>query len=463
MGQRLGHEAQLRTDASPSSPPSQPPSLSPPPPPRSPHTSHAAFDIDRWYPLLSPLTFPTHFLPLPPPTAIALTRYYRTAFLSRPSLTPSDPPHLRALRLALHSLYTAHPSLTRCGAFVRCSRRSPKDGDPLHPSTLQHHFNLQCARLIPRTPALLPPQLANQQLIAYTTASLHSLCSYDAGHALHLLMTSERIFVDLTTALNDAHKQGEGEGGEEGKGREGEGWQTTVSVREWDSRVDPALEFRCFVHHQRLTAISQYHYHCLFPLLQDPTLLRPLQLCIARYWARSVRPLLPPHSLYTSYVLDVVLQQVQGEGGVGMSSGAPQWGCRVVELNPFDVATSACLFQWGVDGGVLRGVDGEGEGGAWEGGFGEGAVGEWVKGVKMRVRTELPRGIEDYVEAVLQQAGLVVDGGGGEVELDRLGGVVASQARGSEEEGGDRWEEVLREVERKAGLSVGVGVTLPET
>ena len=409
------------------------------------HASHSAFDIDRWYPLLSSLTFPTHFLPLPLPTAHALIRFYQTAHLSRPTLTPSDPPLLRSLHRSLASLFASHLSLSRHGAFVRCSARSPKDGTPLTPSTLLHLYSLHLSRLSPSLSTPSPPSspdLSNLRLIAYTNAQLLSLRCPTPSHALHLLTTSERVFSDLLTAVRAAADADAGsDAGKEG----GEGWRTTVSVREWDPHVDPALEFRCFVHRQQLTAISQYDYHCQFPVLQDAAVVTALKLTIARYWADRVRPLL--QASYSSYVLDVIVQRGRGgrEGGEG-EEGQGGWGVRVVELNPFDAATGASLFQWGVDDGVLRGE-------GWGGGEGEGDVGV----VEMRVKTELSRGLEEYVEAVLQEAGLggveSMGGEGGRVGggVEGAGGVLGWEEGGP---GGDRWEEWLRDVERQAGLTV---------
>ena len=68
----------------------------------------------------------------------------------------------------------------------------------------------------------------------------------------------------------------------------------------------------------------------------------------------------------------VDLANIKDTGGLQ----TPGWHVSVLELNPFESATSACLFDWSVDGAVLRG---------------EGPAGS--NGFEMRVRRQPMPGI----------------------------------------------------------------------
>ena len=349
------------------------------PPPSTPSLSahqiasraaHAAYDIDQWYPLLSSLTFPTFFLPLSPPTALALIHSYQTHCLSRPSLTSADNPLLSDLQSALHSLIASQ--YFSSGAFVRLSSRSPKDADipPAYLHFLYLH-ELLCLGSEGTMSELTAEAAANRRFIAYTRARLYSLRVQTGEQAMRLLLSSERVYTDLL----------------ETQGSDG----VQVVVRGWEPQLDPALEFRCFVHRRRLTCISQYAYHCTFAQLQAVREVEAVKAAIVDYWRQAVHPLLQHAAAYESYVVDMAL--MREDNASASQASALAYTCTLIELNPFTTATSACLFHWTADGPALRG---------------EGKEGEDVDGgsVEVRVRTAIPHGMVDFVDAVLEEAGL---------------------------------------------------------
>lgn len=112
-----------------------------------------------------------------------------------------------------------------------------------------------------------------------------------------------------------------------------------MSVRRWELELDDELEFRCFVFHGQLTAISQYNHYCVLPPVV--TRAEELQTIIAAFCAAEVSPRVVGPEYGTGYVVDV---------GV-----LPNGRCVVVELNPWKPTTGAALFDWRGDADLLHG------------------------------------------------------------------------------------------------------------
>eukprot|EP01052_Picozoa_sp_SAG31_P037257 SAG31_NODE_4785_length_2956_cov_23.715086_2_plen_494_part_00 len=319
--------------------------------------AHLPFDFDEWYPQLSPYTWPSTILPFPPQLAQAFVHYYQARFNSRAGLfTRSDAVALRTLERNLDEWMAAQSSgnspAHRRGWFIRMSSRSPKDGTPLHADALrkelQHELD-EVARLrrAEAPPIDLPPSkavaverlmleqaygplrgaTANDAMVAYSGAQIRHLRVRSGREAMCLLLSSERVFIDLVQALSSNTAD------------VGDRWQTSLILRDWDEGLRHDWEFRCFVCERRLTAISQYNHYCVFEDVQQAAEVgsgQSLRKEICAFWRRVQTDVVP-----RSYVMDICK----------LNNG--EW--KVIELNPFAPTTGGAMYCWRADGATLRG------------------------------------------------------------------------------------------------------------
>jgi len=143
---------------------------------------------------------------------------------------------------------------------------------------------------------------------------------------MSLLLSSERVFVDMNEALICLD------------GSELNEWNEQVSVRQWQDELEDQFEFRCFVRSGRLVAISQYNHYCSFPDVLN--MREALHKNVVQFCHERVLPRLAGVTAYDEgYIVDV---------GV-----LPDQRCVVVELNPYQPSTGACLFHWKRDAQLL--------------------------------------------------------------------------------------------------------------
>jgi len=140
-----------------------------------------------------------------------------------------------------------HKRFRRYGAFVRLSSRSPKDGQPLDGKSGLENYRNEFKNL----KAMADKKNgygdnANTKMLAIFKSQQPSWCIGSGKEALSLLLTSERVFIDLIcaiscqTAANDK-------------------WSTNVIIRAWHPHLDESYEFRCFVFNGTLTAHTHTH------------------------------------------------------------------------------------------------------------------------------------------------------------------------------------------------------------
>jgi hypothetical protein len=135
-----------------------------------------------------------------------------------------------------------------------------------------------------------------------------------SGHeVLLLLLDSFRVLEDVRQRLQYAEQ--------------GHPWRLDVCVRRFDPQLDPVVEYRCFARGTRLVAVGQYIHDCCVAEICAGH--EAHAIAIQRSWAKVCSALA---AKYSALVIDFALV----EGGDAV----------VVELNPFDESTDACLFQW---------------------------------------------------------------------------------------------------------------------
>lgn len=104
------------------------------------------------------------------------------------------------------------------------------------------------------------------------------------------------------------------------------------------------------MHNNKLTALSQYYSQCYFPQLpRDKT--KYLQQ-ILDFFA-DIQPKIP----LSSYVIDFVIIVDSNEDNTSNNDASnSSRRVAVLELNPFNISTGACLFDWEKDEKILKGL-----------------------------------------------------------------------------------------------------------
>ncbi|EKD71742.1 MAG: hypothetical protein ACD_46C00111G0002 [uncultured bacterium] len=276
---------------------------------------HFDFDFDMWYDKLKDYSFKSDVVPITPEIAQAMVNYYSNRFYKRNVLTKEDVKLLEKLRrnIQLH----LNKSKSTHGFFVRMSNRSPKDGTPLKNKSMVDIYKEIYSN---------PNDDWNNKMIKICDAQMKMLCCQNADEVMNLLLSSERIYMDLIEAL-DCHLYSKSDL-----------WKTSVILREWIPDLKQDFEFRIFVSNNHVTATSQYNHYCCFESLmilnQHNELMKLNQRLID--YAMKIHPLINK----SQYVLDVAL--INNE-------------LYVIELNPFDKSTGPCLFSWEKDSELLTG------------------------------------------------------------------------------------------------------------
>jgi gamma-glutamylcyclotransferase (GGCT)/AIG2-like uncharacterized protein YtfP len=272
---------------------------------------NVAFDIDIWYPLLKDITMETKFLPLTMQEHFAVVRYYRMRFLQREAFgayfSSADQFVLsnlvRKLEHVMESLSPPENPNTEPAFFVRLCGRSPKDGEPLNQEAIKLRYFQTLSELGNRG---FDVKDSNTQTMAI--AFLNHLRIQNGEEALNLLLTSERIYIDLLDAI-----------------RCGEFDQ--LVVRKWIPELTYDREFRMFVYNKKLTVITQYDHYCCYPYLHDEK--EEIQQRLIDFWENEINPRM---RTVPNYIVDVA--DIPGKGVV------------LIELSPFLKCTGTALFNW---------------------------------------------------------------------------------------------------------------------
>lgn len=92
--------------------------------------------------------------------------------------------------------------------------------------------------------------IKNQEYIAFCESSIQALKVTSGAEAMELLINSERVFVDLLSAITVP-----------------ELFKVKLIIREWTDELPYSMEFRGFVYNNNLNALSQYDYTAFYPHL----------------------------------------------------------------------------------------------------------------------------------------------------------------------------------------------------
>ncbi|CAF1391004.1 unnamed protein product [Adineta steineri] len=327
---------------------------------------HIDFDIDAWYKILHSQTFHTEFISISPTIARAFVNYYQTRYNSKNFLTFNDLKSIQSIQDQLKEQIN--------GSFIRLSSRSPKDGQPLDLETLKKFYYQQLNLLKTNYPNEYDTinGKANIEMTAYCYGQFHSLKVTNEFEALNLILSSERIFLDLLDALYCQEVQDKKNINL--NNIKLHDWNNSIIIREWNNFLDPSMEFRCFVYQSNLTAISQYNHYCKFYHLQNDLIIQQIKNVIIKYWEEKLKPILDKFTeKYSNCIIDI---------GVIKNNLTDEFECIVIEMNPFASSTGASLFNWKIDYDQLTGQKND---------------------IEIRIRSDFYPNIDEYIKFVFQK------------------------------------------------------------
>lgn len=287
-----------------------------------------AFELVSWHPMLYPeYTTDAVWEELTEEDVAALMTAY-----DEKQRDPGSSPRLEALVARIDTLIgsLAPPQ----AAFVRLSTRSPKDAV------------LRSPQLAAGIASCLPPVAsedevdANADTVVYYQAMQEAMKVTDGRGAVALLMDSHRVRTDLGRVVAAREEDEE----EEGK-------KVFVVVRPFVP-IHPATEFRAFVRHGSLVALSQYIDVVFFPhLVQDEVQAAVVQQAkelVERMGEAMAACRFPESSVVLDLVLPVAAPDLE-------SRSRPPF---VIECNPYTIKTGAALFDWRGDRELLMDAEG---------------------------------------------------------------------------------------------------------
>ena len=149
----------------------------------------------------------------------------------------------------------------------------------------------------------------NLQYVSITTL-MNRFKVYNGKDVLNVLLTSERLFLDLKDWLMHG-------------GRE------QIILRKWDDSLCTDKEFRAFIQNNELKAICQDERYALFQETIDNKNL--YEKLINDFFNNKLKPLMK----IPNYIADFCILKNNE--------------VKLIEFSPFLRCTSACLFRWGIN------------------------------------------------------------------------------------------------------------------
>eukprot|EP01084_Bolivina_argentea_P004259 8102_1 len=307
------------------------------------------YDIDQYYPLLKHCTMPTKFISINDEIIESLINFYRFRYLN---VLPKNCSKLiiqNDIENILKLYNILDENIKTCnkiwygnqdannGVFIRCSRRSPKDG--YHGSfksktSISYGYNKLFDELI-NNPLISNKKLngneANISIICLNKLNHSNTVITNANDALSLILTSERLFLDFRAKqmVNNFLSNNN---------------SIKIAFRKWDKNIKFENEFRCFVFNNKLTAISQSSRECYFEYLQDAKMRSNIKRLIVGFWKEHMAKQMSNNCIYSNYVFDICVDYKNAK-------------CIVIELNPFCKKTGPGMFGWkGKDLMIVKGI-----------------------------------------------------------------------------------------------------------
>lgn len=287
-------------------------------------SSDSVADNNVWYGVFSDITFHTTFAPFTKDQGRAFISHYRQRYCSGD--VPSEEA-VQVIKSLEKNIDTMMIDTDDRGAFIRLNTRSPKDAIALN----REKFLAQTENYS-----------THEKLKLFFDLSMSSLRVYSGKEAVELLLSSERVFVDVLQALDaDASKRPE----------DRHVWDLEICVRQWEDNLREDLEFRGFVLNYELVGLSQYNtYVCHPAVLTNRNI---IEKQIGEFFKKDIQPRLRTLQTPDSVVDIALLAPGGGRPRHSLTPRPPltpmalsQATPVVIELNPFNRRTGAGLFTW---------------------------------------------------------------------------------------------------------------------
>jgi hypothetical protein len=232
-------------------------------------------------------------------------------------LSSDDIEHIHEIEMKIEAAMNDLPQPTN-GAFVRLSTRSPKDAalSSLH---IRELIGEGIASHAEACPDATEAEKIDEDLNIFTIATCAALQITTAQDAVNLLLHSQCVFDDIMRCDLDMDMNADSKDPEDY-------WDMKLIVREWWPHLFPPFEFRCFVYHDFMTAITQYYSLTYYPEVVDNR--DAIRDMILGKW-NEVHPLLHMHS----YTIDFAISRDMD-------------AIMVVEINQLPPAAGTCLFRF---------------------------------------------------------------------------------------------------------------------
>jgi hypothetical protein len=283
------------------------------------HTSIINTYVENWFDAIKDHTFDTVFLDLTAAQAKAINAKHEQWKKNKITLEQAlhdleiDEPSFITLREQCTNVIQSFPNKQ---AFVKLSSRSPKDVCDEQVFEKLYNFELETLTEEQRKD--------NHELVlAISRAATKMLRVESYDEVISLLVQSERVHEDFEEELYFRPEK----------------FGVSLVLREWWAQIDIDLEFRAFVYDNQLNALSQYNYICYIDYIvkYHPQIVKRI-----KEFFEIARPKL---THVNSYIIDFTVDRHSL-----YNENIPAQDCiRIIELNPFEVGTGACLFDWKTD------------------------------------------------------------------------------------------------------------------
>ncbi|KAK7109019.1 uncharacterized protein [Littorina saxatilis] len=289
-------------------------------------------NTEKWLHILQEETFPTEYCPLHLNEAQMVLSVYERLYknLDAPSiarldwrekLSHAESELVQKIEQRLQKVMDKFFKKDSDFVFVKTSSRSAKDA-PM----AQSRFKDLYQDFLTQEPEDTRSS-ENTQITCLLKAAFYGMRVRQASEVMDMTMRSERIFQDILLALQFKDKFCE-----------------NFVVRTFVD-IDVDMEFRGFVFHGNLVALSQYNY-----LIYSERLCKlkdALSDRIEAFYKNSIRPKLQASKFEENFIIDFAI-------------GSKDDKVWVIEINPFLITTDAALFSWQHERHLLEGRQGQG-------------------------------------------------------------------------------------------------------
>lgn len=279
--------------------------------------------VHRWYSAIADLTFPTFFIPFTTTEVNTLLRIVKQSLDPNPRKRPVAPEVASAYAAFVSRVENELARVIPAGSrfFGRLGSRSPKDAT-LNCASGKSRFHATVNRFFAQQKPSGPIGYSDCELSI--RAEVEAMSCSTAAEMFEMFVNSERIRDDLIRELKFSDPS------------------LVIVVRQWEERLNPLLEFRCFVCNHTLCAVTQYdaRWYVEAIHMNRNRICDAIQLVVAKIHPR----LAAADSAFS-----------EGNYCVDMAVFLDPLEVKVVELNQLSITTGTGLFDWDADHAILHG------------------------------------------------------------------------------------------------------------